>query len=96
MSDDAATTIAHWQGDMLWPTQVEDGTVIDMSAVEALGSWVYAWLRRRSRQAVVGAAPELRRQLQRADLPLLWYGSLAEVQSAAVGVTPSERAMLWE
>ncbi len=96
MNDEATTTIARWQGDMLWPVPIAEGAVIDMSAVEALGSWVYAWLRNRPRQAVVGAAPELRRQLQRAGLPLLWYGSLAEVQLAAVGVTPSERAMLWE
>lgn len=96
MMHDVTTTIARWQGDMLWPTHVEEAAVIDMSAVEALGSWIYAWLRGRPRQAVVGASPDLRRQLQRADLPLLWYGSLAEVRSAATGVTPSERAMLWE
>jgi hypothetical protein len=79
-----------WSGELLWPCTLQGGQVIDMSGVEALGSWVHSWLRHRGPQRVVGAAPKVRQQLMRAGLPIQW-----EEGASDTGVTASERSMLW-
>ncbi len=82
-------TVARWSGELLFPTQLDEAAIIDLSGVTALGTWAYAWFRARPHLSASGAAPALRRQLQRANLPLAW----ADIPSA--GVSPSERAALF-
>lgn len=93
---DAPDGIVNWQGELLWPTGLAEGRVIDLSRVEALGVWAYAWFRQHPRQAVVGANIRLREQLTKAGLPILWYGTCEEALGRRTGVSPAERAMLWE
>ncbi|MFW5860245.1 MAG: hypothetical protein ACOCYP_09490 [Planctomycetota bacterium] len=88
--------VAHWQGELLWPCDLRAALVIDMSGVACVGAWTHAWFRRHPRQAVVGATRCVRQQLQRAELPILWYATAAEALDPAGGVTPTEREMLWE
>ncbi|MFW5829448.1 MAG: hypothetical protein ACOCXA_04225 [Planctomycetota bacterium] len=89
--------IAYWQGEMLWPQTLPDAPVLDFSGLEAVGVWVYSWLREHPGRSVVAASPAIKRQLQQVDVPVLWYRSIAEVPSADDGgVTPSEREMLWD
>jgi len=83
-----------WRGELLWPCDLPEAAVIDFSGVEALGVWAYPWFRSRPRTTVVGACGRVRRQMQDAQLPVLWYKSHAD-RSAASGVTTSERAGLW-
>lgn len=84
-----------WRGALLWPQPLPEGPVIDLSRVDAIGVWVYDWFRARPRQAVVAAPARIRRQLQRAALPILWYHSAAEASGRRSGVTPAERDLLW-
>ena len=86
----------HWSGELLWPADLPDAAIIDMSEVAVVGSWLCSWFRERGQRCVVGATREIRQQLQEASLPILWYASLSEVQRRHHGVTGSERAMLWE
>ncbi|MDA3962924.1 MAG: hypothetical protein PF961_19240 [Planctomycetota bacterium] len=92
MADDCA----HWSGALLWPQPLAEAAVIDMSAVEAIGVWAYAWFRAHPRQAVVAAPQRIRDQLQRAELPVLWYNSLNEVSGHRSGVSADERSLLWD
>jgi hypothetical protein len=77
---------ADGSGELLWPEPLPDGDVIDLSAVVVLGTWAYDLLRRRPGQAVVGANPALRRQLDAAGLPLLWRDP-----TVRIGVSHRER-----
>jgi hypothetical protein len=82
-------SVARWSGELLFPTALEEATIIDLSNVTALGTWSYAWFRARPHLSASGASPALRRQLQRANLPLAW----ADIPGS--GVSPSERAALF-
>jgi len=41
-----------WSGALLWPQPLPEGSVIDLSQVDAIGVWTYDWFRARPRQAV--------------------------------------------
>lgn len=82
-------TVARWSGELLFPVELEEAAIIDLSAVTALGTWSYLWFRARPHLAVSGASPTLRRQLLRANLPIAW----ADIPGG--GVSPSERAALF-
>lgn len=92
-------TVARWNGDLLWPTPLPEAPVIDASAVTAWGVWVHDWLRAHPGVAIVGGE-QIRDRLQRAEVPVRWYRALDEAMHASdsttAGVSPSERAMLWE
>ena len=90
------TKMAVWEGELLWPQKLEESSVVDMGKVTAVGSWLYSWFREHPETSVVAALPDIKRQLQTAGLPILWYAtcsSLRPVQGG--GVSPSEREMLW-
>jgi hypothetical protein len=89
---DKATAI--WRGELLWPTDLPDGRIIDLSAVTVLGVWTHDWFRTHPNRAVVGGAAHLKRQLAGASVPILWYERLSEA-TATGGVSASEREMLW-
>jgi hypothetical protein len=40
-----------WSGELLWPQELADGDIIDLAAVQALGTWVLSWFREPSRAA---------------------------------------------
>lgn len=82
-------SVARWSGELLFPTALEEAAIIDLTNVTALGTWSYAWFRARPHLSASGASPALRRQLQRANLPLAW----ADIPGG--GVSPSERAALF-
>ncbi len=82
-------TVARWSGDLLFPSDLAEAAIIDLSAVTALGTWSYPWFRARPHLAVSAASPALRRQLLRANLPIAW----ADIPGG--GVSPSERAALF-
>jgi hypothetical protein len=82
-------TVARWSGELLFPVPLEEAAIIDLSGVTALGTWTYAWFRARPHLAASGASPALRKQLQKANLPLAW----ADIPAG--GVSPSERAALF-
>ncbi len=82
-------TVARWSGELLFPVELEEAAIIDLTGVTALGTWSYAWFRARPHLAVSGASPTLRRQLMRAKLPVAW----ADIPAS--GVSPSERAALF-
>lgn len=94
---------ARWTGSLHWPCSLPDAPIIDMSEVEALGSWIHDWFRQRPQRAVVAAPAAIKRQLSHARLPILWYSSLeavpaqdlANVTRTQTGVSPDERALLW-
>jgi len=92
-------TVVHWNGDLLWPTLLPEAPVIDASAVTAWGVWVNDWLRAHPGVAIVGGE-QVRDRLLRADVPVRWYSAIDEALRAGdattTGVSPSERAMLWE
>jgi DNA-binding response OmpR family regulator len=77
-----------WYGELLWPHSVAEAAVIDLAAVTACGTWLYAWFRAHPGQAVVGARPEIRRQLEQAGLAILFR------DPRSIGVTSAERADL--
>ncbi|TVR41778.1 MAG: hypothetical protein EA402_12610 [Planctomycetota bacterium] len=93
--------IAVWRGRLLWPCALDEAPVIDCRELECLGTWAYEWLREHPGCAMVGAHPELKRQLSQAQLPILWYKHLDQVPSLSTsgnsqrGVGPDERALLW-
>lgn len=78
-----------WAGELLWPRELPPGEVIDLSVTSALGTWSYEWFRDHPGQAVVGARPDIRRQLESAHLPVLFR------DPRAVGVTAQEKAELF-
>jgi hypothetical protein len=82
---------ASWSGELLWPQDLEDGDVIDLSGVQALGSWVLAWFRTHPGRAVTRASPAIRRQLVRSGVTVVWVDPTPSSQS---GVLAAERAML--
>ncbi len=85
---------ARWTGELLWPQDLPDGEIIDLSAVISLGTWVHAWLRDHPDRALVAGGAELRAQLTRAEVPVRWFASADQVVRRD-GVSSSEREMLW-
>lgn len=76
-----------WRGaitpdELLWPQELPPGTTIDLSPITAIGTWIHEWFRARPGQAVVGAQPEVRRQLEHAGLPVLWRDPRSGVSAA--------------
>ncbi len=83
-----------WTGELLWPQDLPDGEVIDISGVISLGTWVHAWLRAHPDRALVAGGSELRTQLTRAGVPVRWFDRADQV-GRRDGVSASEREMLW-
>jgi hypothetical protein len=94
MDKTAKTTIA-WRGELLWPQAVGDAMVIDLREVTAIGVWLHEWFRKHPNRAVVGGPARLKRQLQRAGVPVLWYDHMRDALASSGGVSASERDMLW-
>jgi hypothetical protein len=96
MPDDAARmprpALASWVGSLLWPTELVDAEIIDLSQATALGTWTYAWFRARPGQAVVSPHPLLKRQMLRASLPVRWCDHPDLVRHG--GVSAAERTLL--
>ncbi len=96
---DNGADVAYWSGLLVWPENLIFAGVIEMSAVTGVGVWLQQALRKHPRQAVVGASPAIKRQLQAAGLPILWYATVEEATIAqtaqTAGVSTSEREMLW-
>lgn len=90
--DDA--TIEVWGSELLWPQDLPVADVIDVSQVELMGTWVHEWLRQHPEQAITGASPAIRKQLVRANVPVVWCDHPRKPLSG--GVSNSERAMLFE
>lgn len=87
---------AQWSGEMLWPQELSEAKVIDCTALTALGTWVYKWLRERPQTALVGAPAHIKEQVHAAALPVIWYNHCEDIAgNDAGGVSPSERDMLW-
>ena len=82
-------SVATWSGELLFPCHFIEATIIDMSQVTALGTWIYPWFRARPHLAVTGANPTIRRQIINAHLPVAW-SDLPDN-----GVSPSERSALF-
>lgn len=82
-------TVATWSGELLFPTNLPEAAVIDLSHVTALGTWTYEWFRTHSHVSITGANPTIRRQILNAHLPVAW-SDLPDN-----GVSPSERAALF-
>lgn len=82
-----------WIGDLdaeelLWPQDLPEAEIIDLGGITAVGIWVHAWFRAHPNQGVVGARPDVRRQLEAAGLPILFR------DPQAIGVTATERSAL--
>jgi hypothetical protein len=82
-----------WSGELLWPQDLPDGDIIDLAAVQALGCWVLTWFRDHPGRAVTRASPNVRRQLVRAGVTVVWVDP---APAQGPGVTATERAMLLE
>lgn len=99
MTERIPAAVVRWQGDLLWPTTLPSAPVIDARAVTAWGVWVDDWLRAHPGIAVVGGE-QVRDRLTRAEVPVRWYRAVDEAvlanDATVGGVSPSERAMLWE
>lgn len=90
--------VAAWSGELLRPVPLSSARILDWTRLTALGTWALPWLRGRPGQAVVGAQASLKRRLQAAKLPVLWYANEREVPvvgEVAPGLTPGERDLLW-
>lgn len=87
--------IVIWSGDLLWPQALpsasDRASVIDLRNVTALGTWLYPWFRERPQVRLSGARPQLKRQLQRAALPVL----ISDLPAGTSGVSAEERALLF-
>jgi hypothetical protein len=81
--------VAHWSGELLFPQDLATGDIIDLSHVTALGTWVYVWFRAHPHCAITGATPTIRRQINRAHVPVMW----SDLPTHGVG--PAERAALF-
>lgn len=82
--------VVRWSGELLWPQDLDEGDVIDLSQVTLLGTWVHAWFRARPGQGVAGASPRLKAQLDQAGVGVCWRDP-TRIQT---GVTNAERAEL--
>jgi hypothetical protein len=91
LPDATDPTVARWTGELLFPVSLDEAAIIDLSGVSALGTWTYEWFRARPHLAASGASPALRKQLQKAKLPLAW----ADLPAGS-GVSPIERAALFD
>lgn len=81
---------AHTPGEeWLLPRELPADEVFDFSHLAAVGTWLHDWLRTHPGQAVVGARPEVRRQLEQAGVPVLFR------DPRSVGVTAQERSELF-
>ena len=87
------TTVVAWSGELLWPQDLPEAEVIDVSGVTAIGSWLHAWFRAHPDQAVTGANPAIRRQLAQAAVPVVWSDHPHKAPNG--GVSAGERALLW-
>ena len=90
----ANPALTGWQGatatdELLIPQDLTAGDVIDLAGIAALGTWTYDWFRAHPGQGLVGARPEIRRQLEHAQLPILWR------DPRHAGVTAAEKAELF-
>jgi hypothetical protein len=88
-----------WTGELLWPTELPAGRIIDCSGLTALGTWAYGWLRARPQQILLAGPAGIRRQLQQAGVPVVWYERERDLPAAVApiaGVGPGERALLWD
>lgn len=81
-----------WSGELLWPQELPDGELIDLSGVAALGTWVHEWFRARPGRAVTRASPLVRRQLLRAGVPVVWADPSHITPPG--GITVGERNLL--
>lgn len=86
-------SVVTWSRELLWPEDLPEAEVIDLSQVEIMGCWVHDWLRGHPEQAVTGAQPLIRKQLARAGVPVVWSDHPRK-PSAAGGLSAGERAML--
>jgi hypothetical protein len=87
--------VVAWHGDLLWPQELPDAEVIDLSDVRAAGAWIVDWFRRHPNRTVVGGSDFIKRQLRRGGAPVFWSDSLGSASQQTGGVSPSEREMLW-
>jgi hypothetical protein len=88
---DDMESIARWSGELLWPQELVEASIIDLSGVTALGSWAHAWFAARPGQGVAGAHPRLRAQLDQAGVGVCWRDPTRII----AGVTRSERQALF-
>lgn len=93
----AADDVTIWEGDFLWRRpDLPPATMIDCSRVEVMGSWLHDWFRRQASCVLIGANAQIQRQLEEAQVPVLFYARREDVgDHRQGGVSPSERAMLW-
>jgi hypothetical protein len=95
MTDAALPEVVVWTGDLLWPTALPLGQVIDVRDVTVMGVWINQWLRDHAGIALTGDE-RVKAWLQRYDLPIRWYDSTDEaLADHGHGVTNHEREMLW-
>lgn len=83
-----------WRGEstpdeLLWPQELPISEIVDLSDIAAAGTWIHDWFRAHPGQGVVGARPDLRRQLEHAGLPILWR------DPRTTGVSAQEKAELF-
>lgn len=91
-----AADVVTWTGDLLWPTTIPEGRIIDASTVSILGVWTFAWLHEHPGTAFICATP-MRQRLHQAGVPIRWFASIADALHASpAGVTSTERDLLWE
>jgi len=81
-----------WHGELLWPTDLPDAEIIDLSKVTALGAWCHEWFRRHPGHTVTGGQMWKERFL-RAGIPVRWCDD--HPTPAGAGVSADEREMLW-
>lgn len=81
-----------WSGELLWPQELADGDLIDLSGVTALGTWVHDWFRAHPGRAVTRASPLVRRQLLRSGVPLVWADPA--IVTPPGGISVGERNLL--
>jgi len=92
----AESTVAVWQGELLWPTPLPIAAVIDARAVTQYGVWIWNILRAHPGIAIV-ADEHLRDALLHAQVPVRWFRDLEQaLAEPSSGVTASERSLLWE
>jgi hypothetical protein len=81
--------VAAWSGELLFPCELVEASIIDLSQVTALGTWTYDWFRTHAHVAVTGANPTIRRQITKAHIPVAWCDLPTN------GVSNSERSALF-
>ena len=65
-SQASEVSVGQWSGELLWPSELAHGPIIDARRVTAVGVWMHAWLREQPHTAVVGLHAAARNQLQNA------------------------------